>query len=154
MSAQALFEKLQGKWEGNCRTWLRPDELADESTVKGEFQQVIDSAFLRHRYEGSFQGKPRRGEDTLAFNSVTQKYQSSWMDDFHTSNAILFSEGDASENGFSVRCEYAVAKGQPAWGWRTEFQIVNDDQLKITAYNIHPEGMEGKAVEIDYRRVK
>jgi len=38
------------------------------------------------------------------------------------------------------------------WGWSTEIELVNDDEVKITAYNISPEGSESKATETVYTR--
>ena len=104
----ALFAKLVGEWEGACQTWFEPGKLADESTVSGRIALILDGRFLRHTYEGSIQGKPRQGEELIAFNPVTKTFQTAWVDDFHMNYAIMFSQGTATERGFSVLGSYDV----------------------------------------------
>lgn len=148
------MQSLVGSWEGTCRTWFEPDALADESPVRGSIRPVLDGRFLRHEYEGSIQGKPRHGDETIARNAVTKRYQVSWVDDFHMNYAILFSEGAATERGFVVSGTYDVGPDSPPWGWKTRFDLVDGDHLIITAFNVSPDGQEAKAVETRYSRVR
>lgn len=150
MPEKVLLKKLLGKWEGSCRTWFEPNKLADESKVSGEFENVLDGRFVRHTYQSMIQGKPRRGEELIAFNAVAKKFESTWVDDFHMNYAIMFSQGEVTQRGFKVRGEYDVGNDQPKWGWRTEYELVDDNHLIITAYNILPDGDEAKAVETNY----
>jgi hypothetical protein len=152
-SVQKLSERLCGKWQGEVKTWFEPGVLADTSTIAGEYSWALEGKILRHQYRSEINGRPRSGEELLAFNEISQKWELVWFDTFHMNYGLLNSTGDSTASGFSVTGNYAVGPGMPDWGWRTEYRLATDDQLIIQAFNQMPEGEEALAIEVTYRRV-
>ena len=150
----ALFKSLVGSWKGTCKTWLDPEKDPDEAAIEGEFTEVLEGKFIRHTYTSTFMKKPRKGEEHHAINKVTNKFEITWIDDFHMNYGIMFSEGRPTASGWSVTGKYATGPSTPAWSWRTSYDFEDKDTLNLTSYNISPEGKEDIAIEIVYKRVK
>lgn len=146
--------QLAGHWRGTSKLWFEPDKLADESPVAGSVQLILDGRFAIYLYQGSIEGEAQHGMFTFGYNTTLEQYEASWVDSFHNNTAIMFCIGNARENGFWVLGSYPDPTGGPDWGWRTEVELLDENHLVITAYNILPDGGEAKATEARLERVK
>jgi hypothetical protein len=145
-----LLSQMVGKWEGTTRTWFEPDKLAGEAPNQATMHLILDDRFLVQDYQSSIDGNALEGKATYGYDIGLGKFQCAWMDTFHTGTNLMFSEGSRTEKGFSVLGSWHA--GDQIWGWRTEVEITDKDNLTITAYNISPEGEAYKGVETIYKR--
>lgn len=150
----AFLNALVGAWQGTARTWFRPDELADESPIAGTIRPALGGRFVIHEYEGSLQGKPMVGLAIHGYHNDLQRFETAWIDSFHNGTAIMLSLGEvgAGPHEASALGSYSVPGSEP-WGWRTILAMPDRDHLIVTHYNIMPDVLEYRAVEIAYSRV-
>lgn len=153
-SPHHFLDKLAGGWAGTSRLWLEPDVLSGEAPMIGNIQLILDRRFALFLYQSAVDGESQHGMFTFGYNTLSDRYEASWVDSFHNNTAIMFCVGTSIENGFTVLGSYPDPTGGPDWGWRTVVELTDDDHLLITAYNILPEGGEAKATEARLTRVK
>ncbi|RYD73335.1 MAG: DUF1579 domain-containing protein, partial [Sphingobacteriales bacterium] len=141
-------------WKGTAKTWFAKDVLADESVTEAEITSILDGRFISYDYNSSLNGKPLTGKMIIGFDIPYQKFTFSWIDSFHMGTQIMQATGEATEKGFSILGSWGNPEyGDQLFGWRTELEIVNENEIVFTAYNIMPGEEEAKAIEAIYKRI-
>lgn len=149
----AGLARLVGEWSGKLRVWFEPGQLAEETGVRGSFRSLLGGRFVLHEYEATCVGETQQGLAIHGYHLDRHRYESAWIDSFHTGTQLMFSTGFPMAALHSVLGSYGGESDGEPWGWRTELDLKSADQLLIRMYNVTPQGEEGLAVEFDYRRV-
>ena len=153
-SPHHFLASLAGGWTGTSKLWLEPEKLLDEAQIIGNIQLILDARFALFLYQTSVEGETQHGMFTFGYNTTLDRYEATWVDSWHNNTGIMFCVGHAIENGFQVLGSYPDPAEGPDWDWRTEVELVDNDHLTITAYNIDPEGAEAKTTEAKLTRMK
>ncbi|MEZ5399768.1 MAG: DUF1579 family protein [Bryobacteraceae bacterium] len=144
-----MFAIEPGRWAGKSRLYLEgaagPHSESD-STL--EVAAGVNPTAREIRYGWSHEGQPQRGVLLIAAHPKDHSVTAAWLDSWHQGVSVMFSSGEAAAHGFSVRGSYAVP-GHPDWFWRIAIEAA-PDRLRLTMYNISPDGEEHLAVSADY----
>lgn len=153
--ASGIHQKLgllAGEWEGTTQTWFEAGKAEDEASISCTIRPVLNGMFMLHEYNSTFKGKPISGMAIIGYSIGNAAYQCAWIDSFHMGTGIMFSTGGESEKLLSVLGSYGGEGIPEPWGWRTEIDMLTNNRIIITAYNISPSGESVKATETIYNR--
>ena len=143
--------RLCKDWRGTAKTYLDPQKPPVEAPWEGPIAALLGGRFVRFTYRSQLDGKPLAGELLIAYESGEKLYRTSWIDSFHTSPAILVSQGNDGGGAIDVSGRYFVGEGHGHWGWRTVIDDSTDGVLVIRMFNIEASGQEDLGIEITLR---
>lgn len=92
----AKLKSLEGTWEATITMWMDPKAPPMEMKGKGDMKMVMDR-YLEQDFTGDMGGMAFQGRGIVAYNNVTKKYQSTWIDNMGT--GIITGEGTADKDG-------------------------------------------------------
>jgi hypothetical protein len=141
-----------GQWSGTSTLQDPMRGIAEDSRSTATVTPVLGGRFVRLDYTWAYDGKPQEGSLLVGFNARSRALTAHWIDSWHNGFGVMACTGTAGDDAaLTVRGSYAAPPG-PDWGWRMDV-VPGDDTLRITHYNVSPEGKEDEAVDSRYARV-
>jgi len=146
-----LFASLAGNWTTTTKEWMEPGKPPTESTGTAEMKMLLDGRFLYQEYNAQMMGQPFSGVGIDAYDNMTKKYMTAWMDTMGT--GIFMMEGTASADGKTITLK--GSHPEPGGGKMTHravWKIVDSNTQTFDMYGAHHGGKETKVLEIAYTR--
>ena len=146
-----LFATLAGSWTTTTKEWMEPGKPPTESTGTAEMKMLLDGRFLYQEFTGNMMGQPFSGVGIDAFDNMTKKYVTAWMDTMGT--GIFMMEGTASADGKTITLK--GSHPEPGGGKMTHravWKLVDNNTQTFDMYGTHHSGKETKVLEITYSR--
>jgi hypothetical protein len=146
-----LFASLAGSWTTTTKEWMEPGKPPTESTGTAEMKMLLDGRFLYQEYNAQMMGQPFSGVGIDAYDNMTKKYVTAWIDTMGT--GIFMMEGTASADGKTVTLK--GSHPEPGGGKMTHravWKIVDNNTQTFDMYGAHHGGKEMKVLEITYTR--
>ncbi|MBX3332124.1 MAG: DUF1579 domain-containing protein [Nitrospira sp.] len=146
-----LFASLAGSWTTQTKEWMEPGKPPMESTGTADMKMLLDGRFLYQEYTGQMMGQPFSGVGIDAYDNMTKKYTTAWMDSMGT--GIFIMEGKASADGKTITLKGSHPEpGGGRMSHRAVWSIRDADNQTFEMYGSHGHGKEMKMLEIVYTR--
>jgi len=146
-----LFAGLAGSWTTTTKEWMEPGKPPTESTGTADMKMLLDGRFLYQEYHAQMMGQPYSGIGIDAYDNMTKKYVTAWMDSMGT--GIFMMEGTESADGKTITLK--GSHPEPGGGKMTHravWKIVDNNSQTFDMYGAHHGGKEMKMLEITYTR--
>ncbi len=151
----AKLAEIAGTWAGKTKMWMTPDQSEPvESTCTTIITPVLDGRYVRIETKGEMPGMGMfEGFGINGYDNVTQKYQTTWIDNCGTS--IATGTGDVSADGktYTWKLSYSCPINKKPATLREVEKRVSKDAFTLEMFGNEPHsGKEFKMMEIAYTR--
>ncbi len=143
--------QFEGNWTFTMTTWMDPKTEPSVTSGESMMQMVCQGRYLQEKHTGTSFGMPFEGHNTTAYDNITKKYITSWIDNMGT--GIMVGEGEREGNTLTVHSSYPNLEGGEDH-MKMVTTIVNENEHNMIMYMYDPDGNEMKFMELSYKKVR
>jgi len=137
---------MAGDWTFTNHFWMAPGQPPTESTGTMHGEMTLGGRYLQTTWTGNMMGQPFEGHGTDAFNNVSKKYESTWVDNMGT--GIMYGTGTCE----GTTCKSSSEAWDPMSGkkitMRSQVTWSGDSSFKMEMWGPGPDGKDMKMMEI------
>lgn len=141
-----------GEWDASVKMWMDPAQPPMESTGTAVNKTIMGGRYIEGTFNGTMMGMPFEGKMTWAYNKLSGKYESTWIDNFGT--AISWSD-DGSYDPAKKAYTSNITMWDPGMGKMTAREVVtvvDDNKHTMEMFAPGMDGKEMRVMEIVYTR--
>jgi hypothetical protein len=146
--------ELVGTWQGKATMWMAPDTDPIKSDYTATYATMMDGRYTKCEISGEMPGMGMfNGFGLYGFDNVTQKFQSTWIDNMGT--GMMTGVGEIPSHSQALTWNYKYSC--PLTGKPTTMREVEtrkgDNAFMLEMFAIEPKsGREYKMMVIDFTR--
>ena len=149
-----LLSSLDGNWTFVNKYWMDPSAPPSESTGTATRTTIMGGRYVQGTYKGVMMGMPFEGLGFDAYDNLSKRFVSSWMDNFGTGLTVLTGTYNPATKTLTYTGEEAdLMKPTTKYKIRQAIRLESADRFVMEWFETRA-GKEVRTMEIVYTRKK
>ncbi len=141
-----------GDWTGTSMLHDPHAGTPETSFSRLHIKEILSGRFVRLDHTWAYKDSGQEGSLLVGFDSQAGTVTAHWIDGWHMNSQVMACRGPKPDgDALSVLGFYAAPPGAE-WGWRIDIVPTVSDVLRVTMFNLTPDGREELAVDARYTR--
>ena len=149
-----LLASLAGEWAFTMTMWTSPGAPPETYHGTGTYTPILGGRYVQSAAKGVMMGMPFEGMGINAYDNVTKRFVSSWIDNFGTGIITFAGTQDAATKTITYTGEMADLLQPTAMVKVRELLRFVDANTHVMEWYETRGGKEVKTMQIDYVRKK
>jgi hypothetical protein len=151
--AHKMMADQEGEWTGDITMWMTPGAPPVKNTGTAVNKMILGGRYQQSTHTGNWDGMPFEGQSTVAYDNLTKKYISTWIDNMGTGLMVMEGTYDASTKTINMKGKMVDPMSGKEVNVRETLKMIDNDNQLMEMF-CEKNGKEFKNMEIRSTRKK